>query len=409
MWDIRTLSPEDVDLFRDRLARGFGHDGDSDDEAARERFEAVFEYDRIFAVYDGDDIIGTGGAFSFGLTVPGGREVPMGGTTVITVQPTHRRQGVLRQLMDRHLDEVADRGEPLAGLWASEASIYGRFGYGQATYRHVAKIDAASIAFRDPPDESIRLRLVEADEAKGLLPTIYESVRSERPGMLTRTPDWWAHRRLTDPESSRGDKSAYRYLICETEAGATGYAVYRQDAKWDDFVADGEVIVVEVVAEESSSHRAIWSFLTNIDLFPRVSWWNMPVDDPLPASVTDNRRVRRTLSDALWIRLMDVGAALEARTYERDGAVTFSVEDAVRPKNSGTYRLEVVDGEPRCARTTDSPRISLDIDVLGHLYLGGGDARVMAAAGRINGEPETVSAVHGLFRSDVAPWCPEVF
>jgi predicted acetyltransferase len=409
MWEIRSLSADDVDLFRERLARGFGQDGDQDDETARERFQAVFEYERIFAVYDGEDIIGTGGAFSFDLTVPGGREVPMGGTTIITVQPTHRRRGVLRQLMNRHLDEVADRGEPLAGLWASEASIYGRFGYGPATFRHTTKIDAAALGFREPPTDSTRVRLVESGDAAHLLPPIYDAVRRQRPGMLTRTEGWWAHRRLADPESSRGGKSAQRYLICETEGSAAGYAVYRQDARWDDFVADGEVIVSEVIAGDPSSHRAIWFFLTNIDLFPRVSWWNMPVDDPLGASVTDNRRVRRTLADAMWIRVMDVGAGLEARAYEGDGTVTFSVEDATRPQNSGTYRLEVEGGEPRCARTTDRPQLSFDVDVLGHLYLGGGDARVMAAAGRIGGDPDAVSTLHRLFLTDTAPWCPEVF
>lgn len=409
MWEIRTLPAEDVDLFRSRIARGFGQDWDLNDEAARERFQAIFEYDRMFAVYDHGDIVGTGGAFTFGLTVPGGLEVPMGGTTIITVQPTHRRQGVLRQLIERHLDEVADRGEPLAALWASESSIYGRFGYGQATFRHITKIDAAAIEFRAPPADSTRLRLVEPDEAAEVLPPIYESVRSERSGMLTRSDDWWAHRRLADPESARGGKSAHRYLTCEVDGEATGYAVYRQDPKWDDFIADGEVIVVEVIARESSSHRAIWSFLTNIDLFPRVSWWNMPIDDPLPAMVTDDRRVRRTLSDAMWVRLMDVIDALEARTYESDGLIVFAVEDTNRPENSGTYRLEVADGRAQVTETTGPADVSLDVDVLGHLYLGGGDAHVMASAGRISGGPAAVSTLHRLLHTDGAPWCPEVF
>jgi predicted acetyltransferase len=409
MWDIRTLSPEDVDLFRGRLARGFGQDGDPEDDAARERFEAIFEYDRTFAVFDGDDIIGTGGAFSFDLTVPGGRGVPMGGTTIITVQPTHRRRGVLRELMRRHLDDVADRGEPLAGLWASEASIYGRFGYGQASFRHITKIEAKAVAFREPPPPSTRVRLVEPEAAAEVLPKVYEAVRLRRPGMLTRSRQWWTHRRLADPESSRDGKSARRYVVSETDGEVTGYAVYRQDAKWDDFVADGEVELVEVITIDSSAHRAIWSFLTNIDLFPRVSWWNLPVDDPMSESVTDSRKVRRTLSDALWIRLMDVSAALEARSYEQDGTLAFSVEDATRPKNSGTYRLEVRDGEARCTRTGDPAELSLDVEALGHIYLGGGDARVMAAAGRIDGGPEPVTTLHGLFRADLAPWCPEVF
>lgn len=408
MWDIRTITPDEADLFRSRLSRGFGSDSDHDD-AARGRFEAIFDLDRTFAVFDGDDIIGTGGAFSLGLTVPGGGEVPMGGTTVITVQPTHRRQGVLRQLMDRHLDEVAERGEPLAGLWASEASIYGRFGYGQATHRYLAKVGNGGVAFRRPPDESTRVRLVEPDEAEKLLPQMYDMARRARPGMLTRSKEWWAHRLFADPESWRRGKSAHRYLVCDVDGAPSGYAIYRQDAKWDDFVAIGEVDLVEVITCDPSAHLPIWWFLTNIDLFPNVSWWNMPLDDPLASAIVDTRKLRRTLSDALWVRLMDVGAALEARSYEHDGVVTFSVSDPTRPENEGTYRLEVEDGAASCTRTSDASELSLDTEVLGHLYLGGGDALAMAAGGRLVGDRGAITKLHRVFRTDSPPWCNEVF
>jgi predicted acetyltransferase len=408
MWDIRTITADDADLFRSRLSRGFGRDSD-DDDAARERFEATFDFDRTFAAFDGDDIVGTCAAFSLGLTVPGGAEVPMGGTTIITVQPTHRRQGVLRRLMDRHLDEVADRDEPLAGLWASEATIYGRFGYGQATHRHMAKIENGGVVFRRPPAESTRVRLVEPDEAEKLLPPLYDSVRVTKPGMLTRSKEWWASRIFADPESWRGGKSAHRYLVCDVDGAPAGYAIYRQDAKWDDFVATGEVDVVEVVSSDPTAHLGMWSFLTSIDLFPKVSWWNMPLDDPLAVTITDTRKLRRTLSDALWIRLMDVAVALEARSYECDGVVTFSIADRTRPENEGTYRLEVADGAASCSRTSDIAELSLDTEVLGHLYLGGGDALAMAAAGRLVGGHGPIATLHRMFRTDSPPWCNEVF
>lgn len=408
MWDIRTITPEDADLFRSRLSRGFGRDSD-DDDSARERFEATFDYDRTLAAFDGEDIVGTAGAFSLGLTVPGGAEVPMGGTTIITVQPTHRRQGVLRQLMDRHLDDVADRHEPLAGLWASEATIYGRFGYGQATHRYVTKIEGGDLSFRDPPEASTRVRLAEPDEAKKVLPVLYDSVRTTKSGMLTRSKEWWANRLFADPESWRGGKSAHRYLVCDVDGSPAGYAIYRQDAKWDDFVASGEIDLVEVVTSDPSAHLAMWSFLTSIDLFPKVSWWNMPLDDPLSLVVSDTRKVRRTLSDALWIRLMDAEVALEARSYEHDDVVTFSLSDRTRPENEGTYRLEVEGGVASCTRTSDAAELSLDTDVLGHLYLGGGDALGMAAAGRVTGDRGAITRLQRLFRTDAAPWCNEVF
>jgi predicted acetyltransferase len=146
MWDVRNITEAEDDLFRARISLAFGRDLDSD-ESARERYLAIFERERSFAAFDGDDIVGTVTAFSLGVTVPGGAEVPMGGTTVIGVKPTHRRRGVLRALMDRHLAEIAERGEPLAGLWSSEGTIYGRFGYGPATFRHVMEATTTALRF----------------------------------------------------------------------------------------------------------------------------------------------------------------------------------------------------------------------------------------------------------------------
>lgn len=407
MFEIRTITADDADLFRTRVSRGFGGDPDTDDQAMA-RFDALFEYDRALAVFDGDDIIGTGGAFSLGLTVPGGAEVPMGGTTIITVQPTHRRRGVLRSLMDRHLDDVASRGEPLAGLWASESGIYGRFGYGAATFRNYAEVSSKSVEFVGEPAKG-DVRLVEADEAEPILRSLYEQARPQRAGMLTRSDSWWQYRRMADPEQWREGMTKRRYLIYEENGGVTGYATYRQKSKWDDFMADGKIDLTEVIATTADAHTGMWQFLTRVDLFPNVEWWNMPLDDPLPMKITDQRRVKRAVKDALWVRVMDIPAALSARTYDQDGSTVFEVNDAVRPANSGAYRLEVNGREVGCERVTETPDVSLDIDVLGHLYLGGGDAFSMAAAGRIEGEEAGVATLHRLMRSDRPPWCPEVF
>lgn len=407
MFEIRTITPDDAELFRRRMARGFGGDAETD-AAAVERFDAIFEYDRTFAAFDGDDIIGTGAGFSLGLTVPGGAEVPMGGTTVITVQPTHRRRGVLRSLMDHHFEDVAEHAEPLAGLWASESSIYGRFGYGQATFRHVASMSVSGVDFgRGLAKGSVRL--VEADEAEPILRSVYEEARPTRAGMLTRSDAWWTHRRMADPEAEREGMSARRYLIHEEDGVVTGYATYRQKSKWEDSFADGTVDVIEVFATTSTAHSGIWSFLTNVDLFPNVEWRNMPLDDPLPFKITNPRRVVRKMSDGLWVRVMDIPVAMSARRYDYDGHLVFGVEDRARPDNTGTYRLEVSDGVGHCERVSGAGEVVVDIDVLGHLYLGGGDALGMAAAGRIEGDPGAVRRLHRIMRTDQQPWCPEVF
>lgn len=328
---------------------------------------------------------------------------------MITVQPTHRRRGVLRSLMDRHLDDVAERGEPLAGLWASESSIYGRFGYGSATQRVVAKIDAPDVELtrRDTPAGSVRL--LETEDADPVLRSTYESARPSRAGMLTRSDAWWTHRLLADPESWREGRSKLRHAVYEGSGSVEGYASYRQKSKWEDFVAHGEVSISEVIATTPEAHTALWAFLTNIDLFPNVEWWNMPVDDPILWKVGDPRRIRRELADALWVRVIDIPAALSARAYDSDGVISFRLTDPTRPQVSGTYRLEAADGVGHCERADGPADVSFVADILGSLYLGGADAISMAAAGRVEGDADAVRRLHRLFRSDQPPWCPEVF
>lgn len=407
MFEIRTITADDAELYRKKVSRGFGGDPDTD-EAAVERFEAIFEYDRTLAAFDDGDIVGTGAAFSLGLTVPGGAQVPMGGTTVVTVQPTHRRRGVLRSLMDHHLDDVAVHGEPLAGLWASESSIYGRFGYGPATYRNIASMNSKTVEVIGGLAKG-SVRLIDAGEAEPTLRAVYEQARPGRAGMLTRSDAWWTHRLMADPSAWRGGKSERRYLLHEEDGQVTGYATYRQKSNWEDFHSNGLVDVTEVISTTPAAHSGIWSFLTNVDLFPNVEWWNMPVDDSLPMKITDPRRVRRKITDALWVRIMDVPTAMGARGYEYDGHVIFAIEDSTRPQNTGTYRLEVSGGEGHCERVSGAAEVVFEADVLGHLYLGAGDALAMASAGRIEGDPGAITRLHRIMRSDRQPWCPEVF
>ena len=406
VWEVRPITENEADLFRARLSRGFGGDADADDGAA-ERFRELFDLERSVAAFDEGDIVGTGGAFPFEITVPGGTTTPMGGTTIITVQPTHRRRGVLTEMMNRHLDDVHSRGEPIAVLWSSESSIYGRFGYGLATQRHKVTMSAPDIELTSPQHRG-RVRLLDADDAMPILVDVYERARTEVSGMLSRSEAWWRLRRMRDDDSIRGGRSARRYAVYEEDGSPAGYATFRQKEKWEEF-PEGEIQVIEVIANTAGAHRGLWSFLVNIDLYPSVDWWNAPVDDPLPFHVADSRRVRRELFDALWVRLIDIPKALESRSYEFDGSVVMGVDDGFRPENTGSYRLTVEGGVAGCARVGDEPDLSCDVDVLGHLYLGGGDALAMAHANRITGDPEAIRVMQTMFKTDRAPWCPEVF
>lgn len=250
---------------------------------------------------------------------------------------------------------------------------------------------------------------MDAEEAEPVIRSVYEAARLETAGMLTRTDAWWRLRRIRDDESVRGGKSARRYAIYEEDGETLGYATYRQKEQWEDF-PEGEVHVIELITNTPSAHRGLWGYLANIDLFPKIEWWNSPVDDPLQFDVIDSRRVVRKITDGLWIRLLDIPAALESRSYEQDGTLVIGVDDPFRPDNTGTYTLMVEGTEAKCEKADGvEPDIVCEVDVLGHLYLGGGDAYGMAHAGRLRGRDEAVGTLHRIFRTDRAPWCQEVF
>ncbi|MCP3996561.1 MAG: GNAT family N-acetyltransferase, partial [bacterium] len=407
-FELRELTEDLMLPFRQAISTGFGYDLDLEDKTSAERFAAVFDRERMYPAFDGEKIIGTGGDFGLTVTVPGGTQVPMSGLTVITVQPTHTRQGILTAMMRRHIDRARDRGEPLGGLWASEVQIYGRFGYGAAVRMRGVKYDARHSG-RGRSESGVTVRLLDAEEASGILPGLFSEVQKARPGMFQRSETWWKYRLFHDPEKVRDGASAMRHAVAELDGEPVGYMSFRQKASWD-HLADGEIRVREAIATTDAGYRSLWHFVTNIDLFPIVKYWNIPIDDPIDYLLLNGRTVAtEDLSDGLWIRLVDVPAALEARTYRGSGSITIGVADGFADWNEGTHRLTVEEGSARCKKVAAHPDVTMDVNTLGSLYLGGVDAMGLARAGRIDGSAEAVRTLDELFRGAVAPWCPEIF
>lgn len=402
----RPITEEEVLNFRERFNVGFGQDLDEQDRDP-ERFLTMLPLDRTVAAFDGDEIVGTLGAFPLEVTVPGGASISMAGTTIVTVQATHRRQGVLTAMMRDHLEDTAARGEALAGLWASETPIYGRFGFGQATSRD--RVDAPKGALSIPAAGDGIVRFVEPADVAGVFAPIFDEVRATRSGMLARSEGWWKHEVVYDPSHHRNESSAKRFISFEADGRVEGYAIYTQKPDWDDFVPNGQVRVKEILATTDRAHTGLWNFVSSIDLYPRVRHWNLAVDDPLWWKLVEPRRVPRMRTDALWARIMDVPAALEARTYESDGSIRIGVEDPFRPGTSGVYELAISDGAGKCVTVDEDSDVTFGIDVLGALYLGGSNALSMGTAGLIDGADDRISELHRLFRTDAAPWCDDVF
>ena len=370
------------------------------------RFGRDLDRERMHAAWDGDRIIGGAGAFSFDLSVPGG-SVPTAGVTVVGVSPTHRRRGALRAMMRAQLDDVRERGEPLAALWASEEAIYGRFGYGMASLQGEASLAREHSAFVTGGEPSGRLRLVERDEALELFPPVWAAVRSERPGIFARRPPWWEHRALDDPPEHRAGAGPKRFAVWENADGAGAYAIYRHEPKWEAGIAESTVRVVEALGTTAEATRAIWRFLLDIDWVATLSAKLLPIDHPLFLLLASPRRMRFRVGDGLWVRLVDVGAALSARAYADGEPIVFEVADAFCPWNEGHWRLEggVV------SRTDDGADIRLDVSALGSVYLGGFTFAQLARASRIEElTPDAATRADRVFATDhAAPWCPEIF
>jgi predicted acetyltransferase len=377
--------------------------GEEPHEEEIERWSRTLEPERMLWVSDGDLKVATAGAFTFRLTIPGG-EVPAAGVTVVGVLPSHRRRGVLTQMMREQIDDVRRRGEPIAILWASEASIYGRFGYGLATRAAKITLDRDRAVFRDRPEPLGATRLVTLEHAGDILPEIYERVRVRTPGMYARSRAWWEAGALADPEHARRGAGPLFCAVLELDDEPEAYALYRLKNDWNEGVPNSTLRIREVMATSPVALREIWRFLLGVDLVARLEMWGLPPDYPLFLMLTEPRRLRMTLSDALWLRLVDVEAALDARAFADGEAVAIEVHDPFCDWNEGVWR--VPDGD----QTDADPDLRLDVADLGSAYLGGVSFAELARAGRV--EELRVGAIaraDALFRTDVTPWCPEVF
>ena len=380
------------------IAFGSGVVEDEDWERERKALPAS----RALAAYDGDKPVALAGAYKFDLSIPGG-ELPCAGVTWVGVMPTHRRRGILRDLMRRELEDVHGWGEPIAALWASEAPIYGRFGYGHAAPNGQAKSDRARFALRREATGTVRL--VDSDEAFELFPPVYERVRATRAGMLSRDERWWKEHRLADPESWRRGASRKFYAAVELDGVVEAYAYYRIKDEWEDGFSKSEVRVIEALATSLEADRALWSFLHGIDLIIRVSVPEFDLGSSLPLLVRDPRALGLRVGDGLWLRLVDVDAALRARSYRPGEPVVLEVHDELCPWNAGRYRV----GDD-AGRTEDTADLALDVTDLASAYLGGFDFHRLARAGLVEEHIEgSVEAAPLLFRTDLPPYCPEVF
>ena len=419
-YPIRPVGLEEFDAFSNVDMHAFHSSPLSDED--RQRVTSRLEFDRSLAAFDGAMPVGTAGAFSFQLAVPGLLLLPAAGVTWVSVLPSHRRRGVLTSLMRRQLADVRDRGEPLAVLWASESVIYPRYGYGRAMWHADFTLfrGEGALAKTAPADGGLRLRLMDPPAALPELVKVYDAVLPSRPGFIARNELWW--RAVVDdpPAHRRPGASPLHCVLAEDDSGPRGYALYSAASRWDDTsLPDAALTVREMVGADAAASAALAADLLSRDLTAEFRLRGRPVDDPLLYQLADPRRARPRLTDALWARIIDVPGALARRRYSSPVDAVIEVRDDLLPSNAGRWRLttagDAPDGgglEASCgpAGASGAADVVLDVTGLGAAYLGGTPLGALATAGLVTeGRPGAVRQLSAALSWDVAPWCPVNF
>jgi predicted acetyltransferase len=336
------------------------------------------------------------------MVVPGGARVPTAGITMVGVVPTHRRRGILRELMVMMLDQAAERGEPMASLFASQGAIYGRFGFGHAAHHLEFDISLDRLAWADGTEPAGRVVLHPRSEALPIMRRIYERAIEARPAAL-EVDDTWMD--VAFWESKKDDERVF-YAIHEDDAGTPdAFAMYGIKHEWPRGLPSSEVKVKRFAATTPESHIGLWRYLCSIDLMARVKVELRPVDEPLQWLVEEPRALRPQLEDGLFLRPIDVAAAWSARGYAGSGSLVVDVDDAFRPDVAGAFLLEVDDGVASCVRTDREPDLRCSSNAVGSTYVGGVTWTTLAGANRVHElTPGALARADSLFRCDVAPW-----
>ncbi|HEX5616692.1 MAG TPA: GNAT family N-acetyltransferase [Acidimicrobiia bacterium] len=360
---------------------------------------ARLELERARVAVEGAEVVGVGRNYSFELTMPGGGVLPAAAVSWIGVLPTHRRRGVLRQMMRELHDDARAHGEAVSILTASESSIYGRFGYGIATWQLGFSIDPRYSAFARPVDGSGSVRFVDDATARSLLPPLYESVRPLRAGMVSRPEGWWDEAYFfAEPDE------AWFYVVHADASGADdGFAQYKIDSDWlgSDGITNARMTVLDVQARTDTARVALWRYLFDVDLVAQVRVIGAPIDDPVRWWLAEPRRLRVDyVNDRLYVAVHDPVAALGARSYSASGSLVIDVHGA-----DGEVRVALEAGDGVSATTTTrSADVALGVRELGSVLLGGVGWRELAAAGLIDEHvPGALARADALFATFPAP------
>ena len=378
---IRTIEADELVQWANHTARAFG--GSRREDEVDEYLRPHIVYRDAFGAFDGDEVVGTAHHEPAPLTLPGGAVLDCAGLTRVSVSSTHRRRGIVRQMLTSLLRQVREDGVALSSLWASEAPIYGRFGYGLATVHESWKLDRRDgFAWWAPHPEG-RVRFITTEDARTALPPLFEEYARLHPGASPRIAYRWDSI-LDDREQDRHGASPLSVVTYEDGAGdVQGYATYRLKGDWPNGIPSAELAVSEVVALTPDAEIGLWRYLLSIDLVGTVSANDQPLDAALPWALADFRRIERRQRDGLHLRVLDIPRAFEARAYLGSDRVVFEVPDDFLPETGGRFVLDATPDGAQVTTTDEEPEMVLRPAAVGSLLLATAPGSLLGRAGLI--------------------------
>ena len=403
--DVRTVKASEIDGWMACMATGFlSHTAEG--EGAFRLVE--MDLDRTWGAFDRKKSVGTLRSFATPLTLPGATVVTSAALTNVTVAPTHRRRGLLSRMIAADLRASADRGEPVGILIASEYPIYGRFGYGAAVEAASYRIDVPAVRFRR--DRVGEVELVELATLRRQAPAVYERFRAGQPGAIGRTDRWWDRTLEQVEEPGAARTKGYQVVYRSAEGAVDGYLRYTAKQEWDQMRPKGTLEVTELVATTPDAYQGLWRYCCEVDLITRVQAGDRCVQEPLAWHLEDGRALRQNgRFDFLWVRVLDVAAALSARRYPVAGRLVLEVTDPLGIAG-GRFALEGGPDGAECTKTKESADLTMGVSALGSVYLGGVSPLSLADAGDVDEHRGgALLRADAMFRSPVTPWCSTWF
>lgn len=401
---VRTIGKEEVDAWAAQLLFGFLM---VPPEGIGAYFLGWADLDRAWAAFDGERVVGTLWSFPTELTLPGPARTTVSALSGVTVAPTHRRQGLLRKMMNEDLSAAKERGEVASILYASEYLIYGRFGYGAAALESSYRVTSAEVRFRRPTIGSVEIVDVATLRREG--PVVYETFRKGQVGSIERPPHWWDRQLQQVDVPGEEPRKAFQALYRSPAGAVDGYVEYKTKREWD-VNPKGTIELVDLISTTSEAYQALWAYLASIDLTTTITCSDRAPDELLPFLLEDARAVRETLrADSLWLRPLDVPGLLTGRRYAVSDSLVLEVRDGLGFAG-GRFRLEGGPEGATCISTSEEADLTLPVQALGSLSLGGVPATILQLAGDVDEHSSSaVARAELMFRTSRAPWCATDF